>query len=196
MQVDLLRVLEEKKITSIGSREPVEVDFRLISATRKNLEKEVAEGTFRRDFYYRINVIRIDIPPLRERKDDIPFLTEHFLEKYSHETTKYVDHIARDAIELLQRYDWPGNVRELENAIERAVVLAKSRGLGKHDFSFLQPAAVPISGLPSLREMEKNHIQHILEDCNWNVTRAAKILEINRVTLHKMIKRYNLKRPD
>jgi two-component system response regulator HydG len=196
MQVDLLRVLEEKKIIRIGSRDQVEVDFRLISATRKNLEKEVVEGTFRKDFYYRINVIQIDIPPLRERKDDIPLLTEHFIEKYSHETTKYVDHVSRDAIELLKRYDWPGNVRELENAIERAVVLAKSRGLRKHDFSFLQPAAVPISRLPSLREMEKNHIQHILEDCNWNVTRAAKILEINRVTLHKMIKRYNLKRPD
>ncbi len=196
MQVDLLRVLEEKKITSIGSREPVEVDFRLISATRKNLKKEAAEGTFRKDFYYRINVIMIDIPPLRERKDDIPLLTEHFLEKYSHETTKYVDHVSRDAIDLLKQYDWPGNVRELENAIERAVVLSKSRTLGTNDFSFLRPSAVPISHPPSLRKMEKNHIQHILEDCNWNVTRAAKILEINRVTLHKMIKRYNLKRPD
>ncbi|MBW1751701.1 MAG: sigma-54-dependent Fis family transcriptional regulator [Deltaproteobacteria bacterium] len=196
MQIDLLRVLEEKKITSIGSREPVEVDFRLISATRKNLEKEAAEGTFRKDFYYRINVIMIDIPPLRERKDDIPLLTEHFLEKYSHETTKYVDHVSRDAIEFLKQYDWPGNVRELENAIERAVVLSKSRTLGINDFSFLRSSAVPISRSTSLRKMEKNHIQHILEDCNWNVTRAAKILEINRVTLHKMIKRYNLKRPD
>lgn len=196
MQVDLLRVLEERKITSIGSREPVEVDFRLISATRKNLEKEVAEGTFRKDFYYRINVIMIDIPPLRERKDDIPLLTEHFLEKYSHETTKYVDHLSRDAIELLKQYDWPGNVRELENAVERAVVLSKSRTLGVDDFSFLRSYTVPISRSSSLRKMEKSHIQHILEDCSWNVTRAAKILGINRVTLHKMIKRYNLKRPD
>lgn len=196
MQVDLLRVLEEKKITSIGSREPVEVDFRLISATRKNLEKEVAEGTFRKDFYYRINVIMMEIPPLRERKDDIPLLTEHFLEKYSHETTKYVDHVSRDAIELLRQYDWAGNVRELENAIERAVVLSKSRTLGVDDFSFLRPSMVPILRALSLRKMEKNHIQQILEEYDWNVTRAAKILEINRVTLHKMIKRYNLKRPD
>ncbi len=196
MQVDLLRVLEDKQITSIGSREPVEVDFRLISATRKNLEEEVGEGTFREDFYYRINVIMIDIPPLRKRKEDIPLLTEHFLEKYSHETTKYVDHVTRDAMELLIRYDWPGNVRELENAIERAVVLSKSRTLRIEDFAFLRSSAAPISRLPSLREVENNHIQHVLEDCNWNVTRAAKILEINRVTLHKMIKRYNLKRPD
>ena len=138
MQVDLLRVLEDKKITSIGSREAVEVDFRLISATRKNLEKGVAAGTFREDFYYRINVIMIDIPPLRKRKDDIPLLTEHFLEKYSHETTKHVDHVTRDAMELLINYDWPGNVRELENAIERAVVLSKSRTLGIEDFAFLR----------------------------------------------------------
>jgi len=196
MQVDLLRVLEEKKITSIGSREPVEVNFRLISATRKNLEKEVAEGTFRKDFYYRINVIMIDIPPLRERKEDIPLLTEHFLEKYSHETTKYVDHVSRDAIELLKQYDWPGNVRELENAVERAVVLSKSRTLGIDDFSFLRSYTIPISRALSLRKMEEKHIQQMLEEYDWNVTRAAKILEINRVTLHKMIKRYNLKRPD
>ena len=196
MQVDLLRVLEDKKITSLGSRESVEVDFRLVSATRKNLEKEVVEGTFREDFYYRINVIMIGIPPLRKKKDDIPLLIEHFLEKYSHETTKYVDHVNRDAMELLKHYDWPGNVRELENAIERAVVLSKSRTLGVDDFSFLRPSMVPISSPLSLRKMEKNHIHQILEECNWNVTRAAKILEINRVTLHKMIKRYNLKRPD
>jgi two-component system response regulator HydG len=196
MQVDLLRVLEEKKLTSIGSRKPVEVDFRLISATRKNLEKEVAEGAFRKDFYYRINVIRIEIPPLRERKDDIPLLTEHFLEKYSHETTKYVDHISREAVALLKQYNWPGNVRELENAIERAVVLSKSRTLGIDDFSFLRSSVAPISRPLSLRKMEKSHIKQILEEANWNVTRAAKILEINRVTLHKMIKRYNLKRPD
>lgn len=195
MQVDLLRVLEDKKITSIGSRESVEVDFRLISATRKNLEREVVEGTFREDFYYRINVIMIGIPPLRKRKDDIPLLTAHFLEKYSHETTKYVDHVNRDAMELLKHYDWPGNVRELENAIERAVVLSKSRTLGVEDFSFLRSSTVPISSPLSLRKMEKNHIHQILEECNWNVTRSAKILEINRVTLHKMIKRYNLKRP-
>jgi len=196
MQVDLLRVLEDKKITCIGSREPVEVDFRLISATRRNLEKGVEDGVFREDFYYRINVIMIEIPALRKRKDDIPLLVEHFLEKYSHETTKYVDHVTRDAIELLKRYDWPGNVRELENAIERAVVLSKSRTLGIDDFSFMRSYTVPISRALSLRKMEKNHIQHILEEYDWNVTRAAKILEINRVTLHKMIKRYNLKRPD
>ena len=195
MQVDLLRVLEEKKITSIGSREPVEVDFRLISATRQDLKKNVAEGNFREDFFYRINVIIIEIPPLRKRKGDIPLLVEHFLKKYCQETTKYVDHVTHEAMELLKRYDWPGNVRELENAIERAVVLSKSRTLNVEDLSFIQPSDKPFSRTLSLREIEKSYIQQVLEENNWNVTQSAKILEINRVTLHKMMKRYHLERP-
>lgn len=195
MQIDLLRVLEEKKIIRLGSREPIEVDFRLISATRRDLEKEITTGTFREDFFYRINVINIHIPPLRKKKEDIPLLVHHFLEKYSHETTKRVDHVKEDAMQLLQDYDWPGNVRELENAIERAVVLSKSRTLGSDNFSFLRPSPVSILKARTLREMEKNHIQQILEDCSWNVTKSSKILGINRVTLHKMINRYNLKKP-
>jgi DNA-binding NtrC family response regulator len=195
MQIDLLRVLEEKKITRIGDRQPVDVDFRLISATRRDLEKEVTEGVFREDFFYRINVITIHIPPLKKRKGDIPLLVQHFLQKYSHETVKRVDHVSRDTMELLKSYDWPGNVRELENAVERAVVLSKSRTLGKEDFAFLRTAPSPIPKSQSLREMEKVYVQQILEDCDWNITRASKILDINRVTLHKMIKRLNLKRP-
>ena len=195
MQVDLLRVLEEKKITRIGERAPIDVDFRLISATRRNLEKEVAEREFREDFYYRVNVIIIHIPPLRKRREDIPLLAEHFLQKYCHETAKKVDHISRDATALLKDYDWPGNVRELENAIERAVVLSKSRTVGVRDFSFLKPASSPVSRQRSLREMEKEYIQEIWAECGWNVTKASRILDINRVTLHKMIKRYGLKRP-
>ncbi|MFC1488886.1 sigma-54-dependent transcriptional regulator [Thermodesulfobacteriota bacterium] len=194
MQVDLLRVLEEKKITSLGSREPVDVDFRLISATRRDLEKGITDGMFREDFYYRINVIKIHIPPLRDRKEDVPLLIDHFLEKYSHETTKQVDRVTLDAMTLMKGYDWPGNVRELENAIERAVVLSKSRTLGVEDFSFLRSSSVATSTSLSLKEMEKAHIQQVLEEYNWNVTQASKLLQINRVTLHKMIKRYNLKR--
>ena len=195
MQVDLLRVLEEKTIIRIGSREPIDVDFRLIAATSRDLGKAVAENDFREDFFYRINVITIDVPPLRKRKEDIPLLVEHFLDKYSHETTKRVDHTTADAIRLLKEYDWPGNVRELENAIERAVVLSKSRTLGSQDFAFLGTAHPPTSKPRSLREMERNYIQETLENCDWNVTRASKILDINRVTLHKMIKRFDLKRP-
>lgn len=195
MQIDLLRVLEDKKVTRIGDRQPIDVDFRLISATSRDLEQGVAAGTFREDFFYRINVIRLNVPPLRKRKGDIPLLVQHFLNKYSHETTKQVDHLRRNAVELLKGYDWPGNVRELENAIERAVVLSRSRTLGIDDFSFLTPSTSRLPGPRSLKEMEMNHIEEILEECDWNVTGAAKILEINRVTLHKMIKRYDLQRP-
>ena len=194
MQIDLLRVLEEKKITSIGSREPVDVDFRLISATSQDLGKGITDGSFREDFFYRINVIMIDIPPLKKRKEDIPLLIHHFLEKYGHETTKQVDRVTRDATELLKRYDWPGNVRELENAVERAVVLSQSRTLGIKDFAFLRSSPAALSRPLSLQEVEKQHIQQILEEYNWNVTQASKALEINRVTLHKKIKRFNLER--
>ncbi|MCP4574887.1 MAG: sigma-54-dependent Fis family transcriptional regulator, partial [Deltaproteobacteria bacterium] len=144
--------------------------------------------------YYRINVINIHIPPLRERKEDIPLLMNHFLEKYSQETAKRVDHISRDTIEQLKRYDWPGNVRELENAIERAVVLSKSRTLKTEDFAFLHASPAPRSGTMSLKEVEIEYIREVLADSDWNITRAAKVLDLNRVTLHKKINRYNLKR--
>jgi DNA-binding NtrC family response regulator len=194
MQVDLLRVLEEKKIIRIGDRVPIDVDFRLISSTRRDLIKEVSVGNFREDFFYRINVISIQVPPLRDRTGDIPLLVQHFLNKYSHETTKKVDRFTQDAIELLKRYVWPGNVRELENAIERAVVLSKSRTLNAEDFSFIRPSQMKFEGPRTLREMKKDYIQEILEEHDWNITRSADILGINRVTLHKMIKKYDLKR--
>ena len=195
MQVDLLRVLEEKKITRLGDRNPIEVDFRLISATHRNLEEEIQKGNFRQDFYYRIHVITIVVPNLRNRKDDIPLLVEHFVRKYSQETTKRVDHVNRGAMALLRGHDWPGNVRELENAVERAVVLSRSRTLGPEDFSFIRPATVRMAGSRSLRDMEKAYIEDVLNEADWNVTRAAGILKVNRVSLHKMIKRYGLVRP-
>ncbi len=192
MQVDLLRVLEEKKVTRIGSCQPLDVDFRLISATRRDLEKRITENRFRRDFFYRINVIVMQIPPLRERKEDIPLLVDCFLTKYSQETNKWVDRISSDTMHLLQQYDWPGNVRELENAVERAVVLSRSRTLKQDDFSFLRTAPSMRVDKPSLKENEKAYIRKILEECEGNITRAAKVLEINRVTLHKKMKRFQL----
>jgi DNA-binding NtrC family response regulator len=194
MQVDLLRVLDEKKITRVGSSQVLDVDFRLITATRRNLSERIQNEDFREDFFYRINVITIQMPPLRKRKEDIPLLVAHFLEKYSQETNKHVDHIDNDALCLLKNYDWPGNIRELQNAVERAVVLAKDRTLGADSFSFLQAAyAIPSKRL-SLQENEREYLRLILEESEWNVTRAASILGINRVTLHKKIKRLGLKR--
>ncbi|MBI4773400.1 MAG: sigma-54-dependent Fis family transcriptional regulator [Deltaproteobacteria bacterium] len=194
MQVDLLRVLQEKKITRVGSTQSVEVDFRLISATSRDLEEQLSNRSFREDFYYRINVIEIQIPPLRKRKEDIPLLVNHFLNKFSHETTKHVDHVSREAEMLLKNYDWPGNVRELENAIERAVVLSKSRTLNASDFAFL--CAQPTGGSPgrSLFDMERTHIELVMTECDWNISQAAKILGIHRATLHKKINMYGLKR--
>ena len=196
MQVDLLRVLEEKKITRVGSRQPVPVDFRLVTATSRDLETRIGSGDFREDFYYRINVIQMDIPPLRQRQEDIRLLAEHFLKKFCHETTKRVDRISADAVRILEAYSWPGNVRELENAIERAVVLSRSRILNASDFEFLRPPQAASPPGPSLREMERYHICRILDQHGWNITRAARALGINRVTLHKKIKRYELKPDD
>lgn len=194
MQVDLLRVLDEKKITRVGSSQSIDVDFRLITATRRDLNEMIQKEAFREDFFYRINVITIRMPPLRKRKEDIPLLAAHFLQKYSHETSKHVDRIDRDALKLLEDYDWPGNIRELQNAVERAVVLAKDRTLGADRFSFLQaPRPMPSKRL-SLRENEREYIHRIWKESDWNVTRAASILCINRVTLHKKIKRLGLKR--
>jgi DNA-binding NtrC family response regulator len=193
MQIDLLRVLEEKQITRIGSSEPLAVDFRLISATRRNVEEAVEQGEFREDFYYRINVIRLHVPPLRERIEDTALLVNHFLQKYSQDTAKRVDRVSDETLEILKTYAWPGNVRELENAIERAVVLARSRTLTAADFSFLSPALRPVTGARTLKEMERAHILATLEDCEWNITRAAGVLGINRVTLHKKIDRFKLR---
>jgi two-component system response regulator HydG len=194
MQIDLLRVLEDKTITRLGSRDPTAVDFRLISATRHDLDEAVRAGRFREDFFYRINVIQIHIPPLRERKSDIPLLIQHFLKKYSHETAKRVDRVSTDTLDVLKGYKWPGNVRELENAVERAVVLSRSRTLRAGDFAFVQSKPVISKNEPTLKEIENNYITQVLEENNWNITKASGVLGINRVTLHKKIKRLGLKR--
>jgi len=194
MQIDLLRVLEEKKITKVGSSKPLDVDFRLISATRRNLDDAIASDGFREDFFYRINVIRLQVPPLRERMQDLALLANHFLNKYSLETAKHVDRVSRQALERLKQYKWPGNVRELENAVERAVVLARSRTLKPADFGFIQTKTAAGGMGRTLKEMEQVYILETLENNEWNITRAAKILGINRVTLHKKINRYGLKR--
>jgi len=198
MQVDLLRVLEDKKITKLGDTKPREVDFRLISATRQSLDRMIRAGTFRQDLFFRINVITLEVPPLRSRASDIPILVDHFLNKYSSETNRLVDHVNREAMAALISYGWPGNVRELENAIERAVVLSRSRTLCLGDFGFLfHGTGVECSDKPvhTLRGMEKEHVARILTNTGWNITRAAKILDVSRTTLHRIIKRNDLKKP-
>ncbi len=192
MQIDLLRVLQEKSFHRVGGTEKIPIEFRLISATHRDLAKEIERGAFRQDFYYRLNVIDLEIPPLRARLDDIPVLAQHFLERIRQETNKPVAGINPQAISALKSYPWPGNVRELENAVERAVVLAKGHYLTKDDFAFLLRSST--QDLPqSLKENEKQHIERILALHGWNISKAAEALEISRVTLHSKIKHYNLK---
>jgi two-component system response regulator HydG len=191
MQIDLLRVLQEKSFHRVGGTTDIPIDFRLICATNRDLVKEIERKAFRQDFYYRLNVIEIEIPPLRARVDDIPVLAQHFLERIRQETNKPVSGINQQAIQALKNYPWPGNVRELENAVERAVVLAKGHQLTKNDFAFLFRTSA--QDVPhSLKENEKQHLERILTLYGWNISKAAEALEISRVTLHSKIKHYNL----
>jgi two-component system response regulator HydG len=192
MQVDLLRVLEEKKFFRVGGERPVEVDFRVIAATNRDLPSAIERGSFRADLYYRLNVISIHVPPLRDRVEDIPILAQHFLERYSREINKNADSIGRSAMELLQRYPWPGNVRELQNAIERAVVLCKKRQIDADELSFLQCGPPPPSASETLDQVVRDHILGVLRANNGNISKAAETLGIHRSTLHKRIREYDL----
>jgi transcriptional regulator with PAS, ATPase and Fis domain len=197
LQADLLRVLQERSFYRVGGSEEVQVDVRVIAATHKDLRALVDEGKFREDLYYRLNVIEIHIPPLRERREDIPLLAEHFVERISHELGKPVDEIAQDAMRLLMDHAWPGNVRELENAIERAIVSCRGRTLTAEDFSFLRnngPAKVQIPDNLTLAEMERLMIEATLRRTAGNVKEAAASLGIDRSTLYEKLKRYGIER--
>jgi len=194
-QMDLLRALETKQFTRVGGNENVKVDFRIICATNKDLEKAVQENTFREDLYYRLNVFTIVVPPLRERKSDIPLLVNYFVRKYARAMAKSVASISPEAMDVLVRYNWPGNVRELGNAIERAMVVGRPPSILPEDLPFRlsEKNNMPRSG--SLAAVEKLHIAQVLAQNNWNISRSAEILEIDRVTLYNKIHRYNLRKP-
>jgi DNA-binding NtrC family response regulator len=196
MQVSLLRVLEEKKFQRMGGNQWIETDFRLISATHRDLAQLIKEDRFREDFFYRINVIRIDIPPLRERLEDVPPLADYFLERYSRETGKRILGLTQRALGMLMAYHWPGNVRELRNVIERAVVLARGQMIGAEELTFVNTRTEECHlGTLTLQEAEITHIRNALETCGWNISQAAKQLDIDRSTLTRKIKRYQLKGP-
>ncbi len=196
MQVSLLRVLEEKQFQRMGGNQVIETDFRLISATHRDLTQLIREGRFREDFFYRINVIRIDIPPLRDRLDDVAPLADYFLERYSRETGKRILGLTQRALGMLMAYHWPGNVRELRNVIERAVVLARGQMIGAEELTFVNTQSDECRlGTLTLQEAEISHIRNALETCGWNISHAAKQLDIDRSTLTRKIKRYQLKGP-
>ncbi|PLX43599.1 MAG: two-component system response regulator [Desulfobacteraceae bacterium] len=201
MQVKLLRVLQERELTRVGGEKVIPVDVRVIAATNKNLVDLKNRELFREDLYYRLNVVSLEIPPLTERRDDIPLLAQHFLEIFVDKNKKEIKGFTPKAMDQLIRYDWPGNVRELMNAIERAVVLARTDYLDDQDFSILQPLlqqAAPassdfdnIANIP-LEEVEKAAILRMLESVDGNKSEAARRLGITRKTLHKKLKKYGV----
>ena len=193
IQVHLLRVLEEKEFTRVGGNELIKVDVRVISATNRDIKKAVAKGQFREDLYYRLNVVTIELPPLRERREDIPLLAQHFLKEFALENQKEIAGFSPEATDFLLRYEWPGNVRELENAIERAVILAKDSHIEVADLP--QESLTMTHSVPSgkdLGEVEKNHILNILNETGGNYSEAARILGISRMTLYNKAKAYGL----
>jgi len=211
LQVRLLRILQERCFERVGGDDPVKVDVRVILATNIDLRKAVERGEFRDDLYHRVNVVSIEIPPLRERSSDIPLLAEHFLRRSASENDKAIEAITDDAMNLLVRYDWPGNVRELENAIERAVVLSRETVLRPIDFPLeiagsegsngvggayqleFRPDGRTIMPLKkALEGPEKEIIAATLASVNWNRQKAAKLLDINRTTLFNKMRKYEL----
>jgi DNA-binding NtrC family response regulator len=194
-QMDLLRVIETKQFTRVGGNDTIKVDFRVICATNKDLEKAVQENSFREDLYYRLNVFSVFVPPLRERKSDIPQLVNYFVKKYAQAMAKPIASISAEAMDVLVRYNWPGNVRELENAIERAMVVGKPPVIVPEDLPFRLSDKNNMPHTGSLSAIEKAHITQILEQSNWNISRSAEILEIDRVTLYNKIHKYGLRKP-
>jgi DNA-binding NtrC family response regulator len=192
-QTDLLRVLQEREVTRVGSTQPIQVDFRCVAATNRDLQPLIDEGHFRPDLFYRLSVFGIQLPALRQRREDIPLLAEHFVSKFSLAMSKRIQRVAPDAMQMLQQYDWPGNVRELENAVERAMVVAQEPELRAGDF-LLHPRA-GAGGSHTLEDMERAHILQVMEQCGGNQTRAAGVLDIDRVTLHNKLKRYGWSKP-
>jgi DNA-binding NtrC family response regulator len=194
MQVELLRVLETKSFVRVGGNREITSDFRVICATNRDLKSMVKNGTFREDLYYRLNVVNITIPPLRERTDDIPLLVNHFIKKYCTSMSRDMITIEPAALKQLEQFEFPGNVRELENMIERAIVVGNGREIRLKDLPMGKEAAT--SSVESLEELEKRHIEMILTKYGWNVSRSARALNVDRVTLYNKIRKYDLKQKE
>ena len=193
-QIKLLRVLQEKSFSRLGGTEQIKVDVRLVSATNRDLVAAIEEGSFRSDLYYRLNVVSIQLPPLRERIDDVPLLAAHFINKYNVEFNKKFDRVDRKAMDLMMDYHWPGNVRELENVIERALVIDQGPQMMVKHLPFCNIES-PLTEEPrSLQEVEKSHIEKMLQRNDWNIAKTARLLNIDRSTLHKKIKKFGLER--
>ena len=193
-QVDLLRVLQQKAFRRLGGVEEILVDVRILAATNRNLHKAISENKFREDLFYRLNVISIHVPPLRERKEDIPLLVKAFIRKCCLEMNKEVVKIAPSALSVLMDYDWPGNVRELENVIERALVIGRGSDIATEDLPFPDKEFTTEVMPDSLKMMEKVHIRKILKKTDWNISKTARLLEIDRQTLYNKLEKYKIEK--
>jgi len=208
-QVKLLRVLQEKVIERVGGNEQLDVDVRIIAATNRDLEEEVEHGNFREDLYYRLNVVPIKLPPLRERKEDIPLLTKHFLAKYTQLLNKDINIISQEVLNEIMAYDWPGNVRQLENLIERAIIMAKENTIYHIDLSddlrrrknglqqnlavelpFKEAKKMVVSGY------EKEYFINLLRRCKGNITQSSRISNLDMKTLRRKMKEYGLEKSE
>jgi transcriptional regulator with GAF, ATPase, and Fis domain len=197
LQTKLLRVLQEGEFERLGNPQTIKVDVRVISATSRDLEKAVENGTFREDLFYRLNVFPIFLPPLRERKEDILLLVKHFMDKYSVKTGKRIETVSQYIIETLQAYHWPGNIRELENIIERAVIVSPGKKLVLGDWLSKTETPSDKLHLPTLEELERKHIIEVLEKTGWRVSGergAAKILGLKRTTLEARMRKLGIDR--
>lgn len=200
-QVKLLRVLEERRFERVGGMDSLDVDTRLLTATNRDLKRMVGEGAFREDLFFRLNVVKISLPPLRRRKEDIPMLLRHFLEEFADENGKNLQGFTPDALDVLTRYRWPGNIRELRNVVERMVVLSRGDKLTVRDLpsemreerGSVSETPVQIEGSRSMRDAEKTMIAQALKDNRGNRTRAAQQLGISRRTLHRKLNEYDLR---
>ncbi len=209
VQSKLLRVLQEKEVRAIGGQSPRKVDVRFIAATNRDLEEMVREGIFREDLFWRLNILPIRVPSLRQRKEDIPLLVAHFIKKYSEELQKDIRGVTAEAMKMMFEYDWPGNVRELENTIQRAILMCSEKEIGPEDLTFLAPSfrqRVPqtIDQLKevkrklrkaSVEEIERLFVIEALRRAGWNITKAAKEVGMQRTNFHALMRKYGIKRP-
>lgn len=197
VQVKLLRLLEERKFERLGGEEEISVDLRVLTATNRDLHEEVEQGRFREDLYYRLDVVNISLPPLRERREDIIPLAEHFIKQTGARLNRQIEGITPGVKDLLISYDWPGNVRELANQIERAIVMSRTPILDVGDFASVQPSSIASSRVSAplnmtLRDLEKQHIESVLTANDYSINKSAEILGIHRNTLRQKMKDYGL----
>lgn len=196
MQVKLLRVIQEKEFRPVGSTEVKRADVRIITATNRNLAEEVRKGRFREDLFYRISVISLRVPPLRDRREDIPLLVHHFIKRYNQLYHRDIEGVTQDGMDALMKYNWPGNIREIENLIERMVIMEKGRMISPKNLgldSMVDGRKGMEDGVKSIKDVEKEHIERVLKATGWNRTRAADILGIGRRTLYEKINIYGIK---